>query len=81
MSTEKMGPKPGDTVVLVGVPPGMLDNLPVEDQQAMKDALGKPVLLNEYDDTGRAKLEFKDLNGLIHFIYVHLDFIRAANQS
>jgi hypothetical protein len=79
MSKEKGRPNPGDTVTLVSVPPGVLDGLPVEDQQAIKDAVGKPALLNEYDDDGRAEVEFKDRNGLIHFIYVCPDFIRTIN--
>jgi hypothetical protein len=64
---ENMKPQPGDTVVLIEVPPGLLDDLPIEDQQAINEVVGKPVLLNEYDDAGRAELEFKDRNGDFHF--------------
>jgi hypothetical protein len=39
---------------------------------------GKPVLLNEYDDAGRAELEFNDRDGQPHFICVAVDFIKAA---
>ena len=72
-------PKPGDSVVLMEVPPGMLDDLPVDDQQAIFEVVGKPIRLNEYDDAGRAELEFKDRKGEIHFIYVSPGFIRAVN--
>jgi hypothetical protein len=72
-------PKPGDSVVLIEVPPRLLDDLPIEDQQAINEVVGKAVLLNEYDDTGRAELEFKDRNGIIHFIYVNPEFIRPIN--
>jgi hypothetical protein len=71
-------PKPGDTVLLIKVPPGLLNDLPVEDQRAISQAVGKPLVLNEYDDHGRAELEFKDSVGVIHFIYVKPEFIRAA---
>jgi hypothetical protein len=40
--------------------------------------VGKPVLLNEYDDVGRAELEFNDRDGQTHFIFVAADFIKAA---
>ena len=65
-----MRPDPGVMVVLTAIPRGMLDDLPEEDQQAIKEIVGKPVLLNEYDDAGRAELEFKDRNGDFHFIFV-----------
>jgi hypothetical protein len=74
-----MNPKPGDLVVLIGVPPRLLDDLPIEDQQAINEVVGKPVLLNEYDDAGRVELQFNDRNGVIHFIYVNPEFIRAIN--
>lgn len=70
----KQKPKPGDMVVLKELPPGLLDNLPGEDQEAITDIVGKPILLCEYDDDGRAELEFTDRKGLIHFIYVNPDF-------
>ena len=76
---ENIKPKPGDTVVLIEVPPGLLDDLPIEDQQAINEVVGKPVLLNDYDNAGRAELEFKDHNGDFHFIYVSPAFIRAVN--
>jgi hypothetical protein len=78
MSPENRKPKPGDSVILTEVPPGMLDDLPIEDQQAISEVVGKPILLNEFDDAGRAELEFKDRNGEIHFIYVSPEFIRKA---
>jgi hypothetical protein len=75
---ENAKPKPGDTVVLTSAPPGLLKGLPTEDQDALTEAVGKPVLLLAYDDDGRAELEFKDRHGVIHFIYVNPDMIRAA---
>ena len=76
--TPNKKPRPGDKVVLVKLPPGFLDDLPMEDQQAISEIIGKPIVLNEYDDDGRAELEFKDRNGVVHFIYVKPHFIRTA---
>jgi len=73
-----MKPKPGDMVVLTAVPPGLLDNLPVEDQKAISEVVGKPVLLNEYDEDGRAELEFTERDGTGHSIWVNPSFIRPA---
>ncbi|HWZ45987.1 MAG TPA: hypothetical protein VNW97_21120 [Candidatus Saccharimonadales bacterium] len=68
-------PKPGSTVVLKELPPGLLDNLPDDDQQAISEIVGRPILLVEYDGDGRAELEFEDRDGVIHFIYVDSRFI------
>lgn len=73
-----MKPNPGDMVVLTAIPQGFLDDLPEEDQQTIREIVGKPVLLNEYDDAGRAELEFNDREGYPHFIFVAADFIKAA---
>ena len=43
MSTEDKQPKPGDMVVLVGLPPGFLDDLPAEEQSAISAMVGKPI--------------------------------------
>jgi hypothetical protein len=74
--TPGMKPKPGDRVRLIQLPPGLLDDLPLEDQQAINEAVGQPVQLNEYDNDGRAELQFKDRNGTLHFIYVKPEFIK-----
>jgi hypothetical protein len=71
-------PKPGEKVVLTSLPPGFLDDLPVENQEAIRQMLGKPVRLNEYDVEGRAELEFTDSTGQIHFVYVSPSVIKVA---
>lgn len=71
-------PKPGDAVVPAEVPPGLLDDLPIEEQRAISEIVGKPVLLRAYDDDGRAEIEFTGSDGVIHFIYVSPDFIKLA---
>ncbi len=74
-------PKPGEMVVLIEVPRGMLDDLPPEDQKAINEIVGKPILLNEYDEDGRAELEFKDSDGDFHYIFVAPEFIKVAEQN
>ena len=61
------------------MPPEFLDGLPLENQQGIKEIIGKPVLLNDSDCVGRVELEFKDGNGVSHFIYVAPAFIRPVN--
>jgi hypothetical protein len=71
-----MKPKPGDSVIVTAVPAGFLDDLPSEDQHAIAAVIGKPILLKDYDDTGRAELEFTDAQGVIHLIYLNPSLIR-----
>jgi len=71
-------PMPGDSVLLGAVPPGLLDGLPAEDQLAIRQIIGEPVLLKDYGDEGRAELEFIDNNGSMHSIYVSPDVIKIA---
>jgi hypothetical protein len=47
-------------VSLTSIPPGRLDGLPHEDQNAIVAIVGKPVLLVGYDEDGRAELHFDD---------------------
>ena len=81
MKSAHRKPKPGDTVVLKELPGGLLDGLPAEDQQAISAIVGKPIRLNEYDEAGRAELEFTDCGGGIHFIYVSPDALRTADPE
>jgi hypothetical protein len=76
MNAENMKPKAGDLVVLAEIPAGFLDNLPAEDRQAIREVVGKPILLTEYDERGKAQLEFIDRKGVIHFVYVSPSLIR-----
>ena len=71
-------PKPGDKVLLLSASPELLSGLPVEDQSAIREAVGKLVLLLEWDGDGRAELEFTDSNGVMHFIYVKPTEIGSA---
>jgi hypothetical protein len=71
-------PKPGDTVVLTRLPAKFLNDLPLKDQKAISDAVGTRMRLNDYDEDGRAGLEFRDIDGDVHFIYVNPRFIKVA---
>jgi hypothetical protein len=70
-------PQPGELVVLTEAPLSLLSDLPTEDQRAISDIVGKPVLLDAYNDDGKAELEFTDSSGGIHFICVNPNIIRA----
>jgi len=78
MGADNIKPKPGDTIALTEVPQGLLEDLPSEDQQAICDIVGKPILLVEYDEDGRAELEFRDHDGNVHFIYVNPALIETT---
>jgi hypothetical protein len=60
MSADDSKPRPGETVALTSIPPGLLNGLPQEDQNAIVAIVGKPVLLVGYDEDGRAELLFDD---------------------
>jgi len=75
---EDKKPRPGETVILMAIPPGLLDDLPIEDRNAISEVVGKPITLSEYDQDGRAELEFQDNVGVIHFVWVDSIFIRLA---
>ena len=62
-------------VLLVGLPPGFIDDLPHEDQQVLLDAVGKSAIFEWLREGGRAELEFSDGQGVRHFIYVDRQFI------
>jgi hypothetical protein len=57
----------------------MLDDLPPKDQEAICEVVGKPTLLTEYDEAGRAELGFKDSSGTFHCIYVGPEFISPVD--
>jgi hypothetical protein len=75
MTDAKKKPAPGQWVTLCALPKGFVDGLPEEDQQAVTAVVGRQVHLNQYEEDGRAELEFTDSNGIIHFIYVDPKYI------
>lgn len=78
MHTKK--PKPGDRVILIGLPSYFVDDLPEEDQRAILRRVGKPIRLSGYDEDGRAQLEFREKKGTYHTIWVTPEFIRAVKS-
>ena len=60
MHSRDSKPGPGEMVLLTSIPPGLLEGLPLEDQDAIVAIVGKPVLLVGYDQDGRAELHFDD---------------------
>jgi hypothetical protein len=71
-------PNPGATVLPSELPDGLLEGLPIQDQYAISEIISEPVRLNEYDDAGRAELEFTDREGILHIIYVRPDLITRS---
>jgi hypothetical protein len=69
-------PRPGSKVVLVGLPTGFLDDFPEEERRAIRAVVGKPIRLREYDENGRAVLEFSDSPGSFHTLYVGPELIK-----
>jgi len=81
VSARKKKPKTSKIAVLTRVPPGLLDDLPIEDQRAISDIVGKPVLFNGYDEDGRAELEFTERSGVIHTIWVRPEFVKTSKKK
>jgi hypothetical protein len=80
MNSKSRSPKPGERVFLREIPPELLKGLPLEDKRAISEMLGKSVLLTEYRDDGMAELEFRDAQGVIHFIYVNTNVLTPIKQ-
>lgn len=78
MNKKRKKQKLSEMVVLKKLPPGFLDDLPMEDQIAISSVVGKAIVLNGYDKDGRAELEFTEKNGIIHFIYVSPAFVKST---
>jgi hypothetical protein len=80
MSVRDNRPSPGETVVLTSIPPGLLDGLPREDQNAIVAMIGKRVLLVGYDEDGRAELHFDDPFDVRTDAYSHSHSIWVAPE-
>jgi len=52
-------PKPRQKVILKALPPGFIDDLQAEDQQAISEAVGKPIVLNRYEEDGERRLNLR----------------------
>ena len=72
--------KPGDKVILTGLPMGFVDDLPQEDQRAITAVVGTAISLTGFDEDGRAELEFVEPNGIFHTIYIAREFIRPQAE-
>jgi hypothetical protein len=73
-------PSPGEMVSLTSIPPGLLEGLPPEDQNAIVAIVGKSVLLVGYDPDGRAELHFDDPFDVRTDDYSHSHSIWVAEQ-
>ena len=73
--------KRGDTVRLLALPSGFMDDMDIEDRQALTEAVGSQVVFNECDDIGRAELQFTSRDEHIHFIWVESKYIEAVDSE
>jgi hypothetical protein len=73
--------KRGQKAIVTGLPKGFFDDLPQEDQAAITAIVGKPIRFRGFDDVGRAELEFREADGILHFIYLEPEFIRPATRG
>jgi len=69
----------GDAVILMALPQGFIDDMDLEDRQALSEVIGSQAVFKEFDEIGRAKLQFTSRDGHLHFIWVEREFIRAAD--
>jgi hypothetical protein len=69
--------KPGSQVILTTAPQSLLQNLPEEDQEAIRAIVGSPVTFAGYS-WGQAELEFTDREGAGHSIWVDDSLIKRA---
>lgn len=60
----------GMRVRLIVAPPELLTGLPESDQAAIVAAVGKEMVVEEFDSYGHVELMFKDAQDTIHFIWV-----------
>ena len=72
----------GEKVVLVAIPPGFMDDVPDEDQRAIRAIVGKPVMFSGYDEDGRAELDFAEAARRDHYhtIWVAPKFIAPYRE-
>jgi len=69
--------RPGATVILEKLPPGLRDGLPGEDQAAISAIVGVPIRFSGFDEDGRLELAFVEENRTIHHIYVDRKFVKT----
>lgn len=71
----------GQHVVLTGVPDELLKDLPMEDQQAIRDFVGKDVLFVAMDDYDNLELEFEDAESVNRTIWVSNNFVESKGGN
>lgn len=71
----------GDFVTFEQASQGLLRDLPVEDQIAIKAQIGKRLEIRGFNDQGNSELEFTDQEGVLHSIWVESSCIVKSNQG
>lgn len=60
----------GDSVKIIEIPARLPQGLPEEDQIAIHAQLGKTLIVQGFNQSGYAELEFADIAGHIHTIWI-----------
>lgn len=60
----------GDNVQLLSASEDLLRGLPLSDQSAIQDQVNKIMAIQSFNEYGHVELEFTDVNGNMHFIWV-----------
>jgi len=60
----------GDKVLFKIAPEWLLNDLPIEDQSAIKAQEGKPMEIIGFSEYGYAEMEFTSIDGNFHTIWV-----------
>lgn len=68
----------GDTVILIGLPPFLLNDLPDEDLRAIEGQIGRTHEVIGFNEIGWIELEFSDDDGTHHTIWVEGAHLRRT---
>ena len=68
----------GDTVLIKRIPEALLIDLPEEDQEAIRACAGQLLSISGFDVYGQAEIEFFDLQGNLHTIWIQTDCLELG---
>lgn len=71
----------GDTVILIGLPSFLINDLPDEDVRAIKARVGRPHEVVGFNEIGWIELEFCDDGGTLRTIWVEGEHLRRTASN
>ena len=69
----------GQKVIVERLPDGFLDDLPRFDQKAISSIIGKPLSVVG-EENGRVEIQFEDVRGDPHWLYLESQYVRAVRK-